>query len=252
MSLPEDFPKKLEQIELSRIKTLTSHPVLVRIKQGEMLFEDLSSLLLQRRFVSHAITNLYDYAIDSDINDECKNTLRAILREEYPGYPTPLSHREELIKDLNMIGIPLITILKSRPSPATKASIEAMINQILDYSSNLCPVKVIAFTRFVGEVLVAEEYKVLWLSISERLKESGFFPEEDSRFYGPHIKYDSRYRFTDSIAEVANHSSHLGIDLMSYIASENDIALFKEAEDAALNIKISFYDQFLGCVESPL
>jgi hypothetical protein len=252
MSLSEDFPNKLEQIELNNIEKLVGHPVLKRIKRGEMPFEEFSRLLLQRRFVSHALTNLYDYAIDSDINDECKTTLRAILREEYPGYPTPLSHREELIKDLNMMGISLITILKSRPSLATKASIEAMLNQLLDYSSALSPVQVITFTRFVGEVLVAEEYKVLWTLISKQLKDKGLSPEEDSRFYRPHIKYDGRYSFNHSIAEVANHSSHLGIDLMNCFSSDDDIILFKEAETAALLVKTSFYDQFLESGESIL
>ncbi|MFN6337121.1 MAG: hypothetical protein ACK41W_00085 [Cyanobacteriota bacterium] len=239
------FSSQLEAIEIHNIDRILHHPVLSCIR-GHCCsnFDFFYDLLLQRRFVSHAITNLYDLAIDSKINQECKTILRRILREEYPDYSGNYpSHREDLVADLEKLGISLNTILNSRATEVTKLSIQAMLDQLLDYSASYSQIKVIAFTRFIGEVLVAEEYKAFWPRISFILGDAA---KKKSRFFWSHIRHDQRNSFVDSVTRSSTHASHLGISLVKCIQSENHVSLFKEAENAAVAIKLSFYDQFLN------
>ena len=61
---------QLDEIELANIDKLKEHPVIQNITKLDT--DQFNSVLLQRRFVSHAITNLYDFAIDSNISKDCK------------------------------------------------------------------------------------------------------------------------------------------------------------------------------------
>lgn len=241
------WASRLEHIETSIIEELQAHPVLFRIKNERVENPDFFyELLLQRRFISHTITNIYDLAIDSDIDKACKVTLRRILREEYPdssgNYP---SHREDLVTDLQLLGITLNDILQSRPSAETKYCIEASFNKLLEYSAHHSEIQVLAFTRFIGEVLVGEEYKILWPRISSILGDSA---KAKSRFFWPHIRHDSRTKFTDPVTQASTHASYLGISLIGHVNSDHDVELFSEAEQAAFNIKSLFYDQYVSCL----
>jgi hypothetical protein len=237
----------LEDLESSKLSEFSNHPVIqyiLRSQPAKPLFFD--NLLLQRRFISHSITNIYDLTIDATSDIQCKKSLRRIVREEYPGslgnYNYP-SHREDLVSDLIAIGIPLDVILRSRPTEVTKSCIESTLSTLLTYSAEMSQIKVLAFTRFIGEVLVGEEYKIFWPCISEVLGDKS---ENRSRFFWNHIRHDSRIKFTDSIEKSSTHASDLGIQISSLIGSKmHNLNLFAEAEHAALLIKLSFYNQFL-------
>lgn len=238
---------QMDEIELNNIHEFKDHPVIKNV--AKLSTDRFSELLLQRRFISHVVTNLYDLAIDSKVNNECKLILRRIQREEYP-YPTsteqhPPSHREDLVYDLQLLGISLEQILHSRPSRPTRACVDAMINKMLDYGSEYSAIKSITFIRFAGEVLVAEEYKCLWPRIAKVLSDSGSNPKEASRFFWPHIIHDSRCGFSAEMAKSKTHSSYLGFTLSRLIANDSDLSLFKVAENDALRLKRLFYDQFI-------
>jgi hypothetical protein len=239
---------QLDEIELANIDKLLQHPVVQNISNLDT--EQFFNVLLQRRFVSHAITNLYDLAIDSNINKDCKLILRRIQREEYPDSTNqeqyPPSHREDLVHDLQLIGISLDQILQSRPSKTTKACIDSMLTKMLDYGSDNSSIKTIAFIRFAGEVLVAEEYKALWFRIAKILVDLRHNPKSISRFFWPHIIHDSRSSFSTEIKKSKTHSSYLGFFLSSLINSDSDLSLFKCAENEAVQLKCLFYDQFIA------
>ena len=238
---------QLDEIELANIDKLNEHPVIQNITKLDTV--QFNSVLLQRRFVSHAITNLYDFAIDSNISIDCKMILRRIQREEYPepsgNEQYPPSHREDLIHDLQLIGISLDQILQSRPSKTTKACVDYMLNKMLDYGSENSAIKTISYIRFAGEVIVAEEYKALWSRISKILSDSGHNPKNISRFFWPHIIHDSRSSFSSEMKKSKTHSSYLGFFLSRLINSDSDLGLFISAEDVALRLKRLFYDQFI-------
>ena len=247
MSSLKTLSTQLDEIELANIDKLKEHPVIQNI--SELDTDQFYDVLLQRRFVSHAITNLYDFAIDSNINTDCKLILRRIQREEYPD-PTsyesyPPSHREDLVHDLQLIGISLDQILQSRPSKTTKACVDFMLNKMLDYGSENSAIKTITFIRFAGEVIVAEEYKALWSRIAKILMDSGYNPKNVSRFFWPHIIHDARSSFSAEMMKSKTHSSYLGFFLSRLINSDSDLSLFRSAENDALRLKRFFYDQFI-------
>lgn len=241
------FSAQMDEIELVNIEEFKDHQVIKNV--SKLSTDQFYELLLQRRFISHVVTNLYDLAIDSKITNECKLILRRIQREEYPCPSSkeqhPPSHREDLVYDLQLLGLSLEQILRSRPSRPTRICVDAMINKMLDYGSEYSATKTIAFIRFAGEVLVAEEYKCLWPRIAKVLADTGANPKEISRFFWPHIIHDSRCSFSSEIAKSKTHSSYLGFALSRLITNDSDLGLFRVAENDALRLKLSFYDQFI-------
>lgn len=245
------FSGQMDDIELANIQKLQDNLVIKNIHS--LSPAQFSELLLQRRFLSLAITNLYDLAIDSNIGKDCKSILRRIQREEYPD-PTskeqfPPSHREDLVFDLQQLGITLQEILQSRPSKQTKACIDSMINKMLDYGSENSAIKTITFIRFSGEVLVSEEYKCLWSRIADVLESLGHNnPKLTSRFFWPHIIHDARCSFTVEMRKSKTHSSYLGVVLSRLVNNHSDLSLFKAAEQDALRLKCFFYNQFVPMI----
>jgi hypothetical protein len=250
MNLSNTLVVQMEEIELSYIEQLKNNCVINGI--SKLSSDQFNEILLQRRFLSLAITNLYDLAIDSTTGKDCKLVLRRIQREEYPD-PTsseqfPPSHREDLVCDLQQLGITLQQILQSRPSKSTTFCIHSMINKMLVYGSERSAIKTIAFIRFAGEVLVSEEYKCLWTRISKILESSGRNPKLSSRFFWPHIIHDARCSFSSDMRRSKTHSSYLGVILSRMINNDFDLAMFKTAERDALRLKCFFYNQFASSV----
>ena len=83
---------RLNHWERHRIASLRAHPLLAHI--GALEWEDLLLLLLQRRFLSLSIVNVYEFVIDALASEAIKATVRWILHEEYPrntrGLPLPI------------------------------------------------------------------------------------------------------------------------------------------------------------------
>jgi hypothetical protein len=112
---------RLNHQERHRIASLRAHPLLANI--ASLHWDDLLALLLQRRFLSLSIVNVYECVIDALASEAIKATVRLILHEEYPrntrGVPLA-SHRELLFRDLLHLGASREQILSSRESPATQ------------------------------------------------------------------------------------------------------------------------------------
>jgi len=112
----------LNNQERQHIASLRAHPLLANV--AALSWDDLLALMLQRRFLSLSIVNIYEFVIDALENEAIKATVRLILHEEYPrntrGVPLA-SHRELLFRDLLHLGACREQILSSGGGIASKS-----------------------------------------------------------------------------------------------------------------------------------
>ena len=95
----------LNDYEIALITKFRSHPLFDQI--DVIAWQNLLTVLIQRRFLSLSIVNFYEFVIDALTDEQIKRTVRGILNEEFPrntkGLPLP-SHRELLFQDLLNLG----------------------------------------------------------------------------------------------------------------------------------------------------
>jgi len=241
---------KLNRFEISLIEKFMSHPLFTHL--DAIAWNDFLEILIQRRFLSLFIVNIYEFVIDSLADREIKRTVRSILNEEYPrntkGVPLP-SHRELLFQDLLNLGATYETILTTPETPVTQMvrdeSYRLMVSCL---GEEYCQVGLVAFLRFWAEVLVSIEYSCLWKRISERLSNGQSDNKVRSEFYYFHMIHDSRNSDIgkESFLGGLTHSQELAIHLQKLISSEEALLYCTHIEQSVYQLKYKFYDQFIS------
>ncbi|MFK0233053.1 hypothetical protein [Streptomyces vinaceus] len=237
----------LDGFEDALIERFRAHPVLANVTG--LPEEDFAALLLQRRFVSLAFTPCYDLAIDLLRDEAGLRIARVILREEYPdGHGHTPSHREDMTRDMRLLGISRAALVASRPTVGTQEVIRDTLELIADAGGHAdADLRLLTVLRFWGEVLVSVEYGRLWERMAPLLTEEG---GNRSRFYFPHHVHDAK---THSLATVSllsgSHSDRLAARVTELLAQEESTDCFRELEERALHLKARFYDQFLPAVD---
>ncbi|MBT2479015.1 hypothetical protein [Streptomyces sp. ISL-94] len=241
--------QELDTFEDELIEQYKQHPVLANI--ARLSDEDFAAILLQRRFLSLAFTPAYDLAIDLLQDEAALRIARVILREEYPdsrGYTH--SHREDMTGDMFRLGVSREALVHTRPTAATKEAIDATFDLIADAGAHDdSDLRLLTILRFWGEILVSVEYGRLWERMEPLLLHDG---ENRSRFYYPHFKHDAKARSLATAGLLSvTHPDRLATRLREFLANEGEGAAdsFREAEQRSLQVKVSFYDQFLPALE---
>lgn len=235
---------KLDKCEDILIDEFGQHSLLQNI--SKVKDNDFLDILVQRRFLSLAFTPIYDVAIDWLEDEDVRRIARRILREEYPGRDKRPSHREDLIYDLLLLGLTKEQILKARPSQQTQEILLNTMNLFYadDPNSHLFQIRVITILRFWGEALVAAEYGQLW----KRMEEMGLTIDgkNASEFYYPHYNHDRKSKpLTQLSMRDSTHSDLLSKHLVKRLNTPECIDHCIEVEKQIVQIKLSFYDQFL-------
>jgi hypothetical protein len=239
----------LNDIETLLIDRFRSHELFREI--NVISWQDFLEVLIQRRFLSLSIVNIYELAIDALIDQQVKQTVRGILHEEYPrttrGMPLP-SHRELLFQDLLNLGATPAMILTT-PETVTTGKIRECSYQMMSecLGKPHCQVGLVSFLRFWAEVLVSTEYSCFWQRISERLSNEKTSYKSRSEFYYFHMIHDSRNSDIgkERILGGLTHSQELAIHLKRLVVSEEALAFCIELTENAYQLKRQFYDQFL-------
>jgi hypothetical protein len=240
--------EQINEFELSLIDNLKSHPLFLQLDRLD--WSELLKILIQRRFLSLSIVNVYEFAIDALSDPEIKKTVRGILNEEYPrntkGVPLP-SHRELLFQDLLNLGATAETILKTPETEITqqlKAASNKIMVDCLDRPYG--QVGLIAFLRFWAEVTVSIEYACFWPRISERLAKGQSRHKVRSEFYYFHMIHDNRGSDLgkESFLGGLTHAQELAIHLQRLVSDEAALDCCLQLEQQAYQLKYQFYDQF--------
>jgi hypothetical protein len=239
----------LNNLENLSIDQFRSHALFKEI--GTISWQDLLEILIQRRFLSLSIVNIYELVIDALTDQQIKQTVREILHEEYPrntkGMPL-LSHRELLFQDLLNLGATPTMILTTPETVTTYKVREQSYQMIINcLGKPHCQVGLITFLRFWAEVLVSIEYNCLWQRISERLSNERSSHKARSEFYYFHMIHDSRNSDIgkEKILGGLTHSQELAVHLKELIVSEEALALCLKLTESAYQLKCQFYDQFV-------
>lgn len=242
--------EEINKLEILLIEKFRSHPLFIEVDMLD--WQDVLNVLIQRRFLSLSIVNIYEFVIDALSDQQIKQTVRNILNEEFPrntkGIPLP-SHRELLFQDLLNLGATSGMILTTPETPITQmvrdASYKLMVSCLNEkyYEAGL-----IAFLRFWAEVLVSVEYSCLWHRISERLSNGHSNQKIRSEFYYFHMIHDSRNSDIgqESILGGLTHSQELAIHLRRLISSEDALRYCLAIEESVYQLKYKFYEQFIG------
>jgi hypothetical protein len=235
--------------ERTRISSLRAHPLLANV--AALSWDELLALLLQRRFLSLSIVNVYEGVIDALESDAIKATVRQILHEEYPrntrGVPLA-SHRELLFRDLLHLGASRECILTTREATATQevrlASLQALQCCLGQSHSDLA---LIAFLRFWAEVLVSVEYECLWPRLSERLAHGPAAEGVRSEFFYYHMIHDRRQSDigAEHLLGGLTHSQELARHMAELISCEEALQIAISQVERAWELKDRFYRQFL-------
>jgi len=240
----------LNNHERTRIASLRAHPVLANV--AALSWDDLLALLLQRRFLSLSIVNVYEFVIDALESEAIKATVREILHEEYPrntrGVPLA-SHRELLFRDLLHLGASREGILGSSEAVETRevrlASLQALQNCLGQPHSDLA---LIAFLRFWAEVLVSVEYECLWPRLSQRLAHGPAAAEVRSEFFYYHMIHDRRQSDIGAgqLLGGLTHAQELARHITELISSEAALQIAISQVERAWELKDRFYQQFVS------
>lgn len=235
--------------ERTCIANLWAHPLLANV--AALSWDDLLALLLQRRFLSLSIVNVYEFVIDALESEAIKATVRLILHEEYPrntrGVPLA-SHRELLLRDLLHLGASREQILSARESAETQevrlASLEALQSCLGQPHSDLA---LIAFLRFWAEVLVSVEYECLWPRLSERLALGPAAEGVRSEFFFYHMIHDRRQSDIgeEQLLGGLTHSQELARHMAELIDSKEALQIAISQVQRAWELKDRFYRQLL-------
>ncbi|WP_088243771.1 hypothetical protein [Calothrix rhizosoleniae] len=245
--------EKINSFEISLIEKFRSHPLFIHI--DAISWNEFLGILIQRRFLSLSIVNIYEFVIDSLSDEEIKRTVRGILNEEYPrntkGVPLP-SHRELLFQDILNLGATSEMILTTPETTITKMVRDEsykLLNNCL--GKEHFQVGLVAFLRFWAEVLVSIEYSCLWQRISERLSTEKSTSKVRSEFYYFHMIHDGRNSDVgkESFLGGLTHSQELAIHLQRLISSEYALLYCINLEERAYQLKYQFYDQFIAYLE---
>lgn len=239
---------KINSFEISLIEKFRSHPLFMQI--DAIPWHDFLDILIQRRFLSLSIVNIYEFVIDALTDQQIKRTVRGILNEEYPrntkGIPL-LSHRELLFQDLFNLGATYEMILTTPETPVTKL-VRAESYELMGscLGKKYCQAGLVAFLRFWAEVLVSVEYSCLWQRISERLSGGHSNHKARSEFYYFHMIHDSRNSDIgkEGFLGGLTHSQELAIHLQQLICSEEALLYCISMESSIYQLKYKFYDQF--------
>ncbi|KPQ31439.1 MAG: hypothetical protein HLUCCA11_23750 [Phormidesmis priestleyi Ana] len=240
----------LNDYEIDLITEFRSHPLFKQI--DEISWQNLLAILIQRRFLSLSIVNLYEFVIDALADVQIKQTVRGILNEEFPrntkGIPLS-SHRELLFQDLLNLGATSEMILITSETPTTQNVRNESYQRLVScLGEKHCQVGLVAFLRFWAEVLVSVEYSCLWQRISERLSNGQSSHKIRSEFYYFHMIHDSRNSDIgqESILGGLTHSQELAIHLKRLISSEDALVYCLNLQKDAYQLKYQFYDQFIN------
>lgn len=216
---------------------------------GHSVFETLESLpqegflaiLLQRRFISLIFPVVYDLGIDGLTDSMALQLVRQILREEYPGKrgKTP-SHREDLVRDLKVLGATTDEILACRPTAATRAVLLDTLELMADATCYASDLKVLTMLRFWGEVVVSVEYGEYW----KRMRPHFAAAERKSRFFYEHYSHDGREPLSTASTRSRTHSGQLGETLKGLLDTAEAAEVFAAVESSVLDLRMRFYDQF--------
>ncbi|MBS3175284.1 hypothetical protein J4440_05360 [Candidatus Woesearchaeota archaeon] len=219
------YIQQLETYEFDLVQRFRNNPSLLRaMNLSSHAFENI---LLQKRFLSKNFKTFYRNGIENIQDLELKAVAKKILAEEY----VPKDHEILLDYDLRRMGF---TPENSESTIITQGTIRS-INQLTEVKDD---VYLAAALRIFGELLVGEEYKLLFPELERRY----VLTKESSQFFYPHLVHDHKSAHLGERGD--SHTDQFSLILDRLIDSEKNLTCAKYAMKKSYDVRIFFWRQF--------
>ena len=214
--------KQLELELLPKINEILDHPVIMRIKRGELTRNQLRIFAIQYgiycsyfpRFLCACAANIPD--------DQTRMSLIENLWEEHGSGKISGSHRVLFEKFCLSLGVTPLELKNARPLPSTQIYVEYVLNMCQDSS----------FIKSLGalgpgtEFFTSKEYDLIYRGLQ---KVEGL-TEDDLEFWSVHITLDDHH-YEDMMASI-----------VPWLNNETNVALLKAGAERAVDLEILFWD----------
>ncbi len=224
---------KLFAFEDQLVQQLHRHPFFQQFER--MSTDELHTYLVQKWFLSENFVQWYDRVINGLDDPEARSVLRHIIFDETPAQAP--SHREDLLTDLEYIGVPRSRVLTAKPTRETLRT-KQRLHDLVEYRQHDYDLHAMVALRMAGEVLVAEEYRHVVPELERRF---GLTPGR-SRFYAPHFYHDRKEGPED--VEMFSHTGSFESVLARMITDEQKLDVALRSAQQAYDTRASFHDQF--------
>ena len=209
------------------ITSFKQHPVFRFAPKRKLPW--MQRYLLELGALSDHFVRLNERARYSVSCDQPRSIFATIINEEIPsGKP---SHQQERVHDMMRIwGVSLREIVNHTPSAITRTAIQC-VESHLAFSPGeefgiLRDIRLVTFFRMYGEILVAEQFRLVVNEMRRRLRIS---PQANSRYYWPHFLHDQKWLRRKE----QNHVNLSDAFLEKHINSEEALTVaMKSAQDA--------------------
>ena len=229
-----DYAKRMNEVEDGLIQKFREHHVLSAL--SSLTNDEFKELLVQRAFLStRAFTPFCDLASAGLHDEEAKDVVRWLIREEYPANAP--SHREDLVTDCVAMGIDKQRLLGVNPTNETDRAIKGLY-ELVKFEEPHYDIKAVVAVRLAGEALIAEEYGMLLPEMERRYGLS----RENSVFYQPHFFHDQKKIKIGQ--KGASHSDRFSGILIRLVDNDEKLGTALEAFENSYKVKAGFYNQF--------
>lgn len=236
--MKNEFFDEYSRFEDGLRKRFHSHPFCARF--AKLTWVEFTGYLCQLGFLSQEFVKWYETAKLGMKSEDAREVVRKILRDEIPSQgPT---HQDDRFSDLTeLLQVPAYGLFTEEPSPSTVRAIKRLYRLICPTQDHY-DLRALVALRVAGEVLVAEQYKPVVDYMRDRLR----IDPRHSRFYRPHYEHDLK-------GAESGHTDSFDPLLSKLIAGDEELAIAKEAAQAAFEVRFRMHNQFVrGWWQMPL
>lgn len=224
----------LNALEEDLLDRFRRHPIWHLLREAPD--NAVRKLMLQDRFQSLAFTPLCDQVLDGLCDPEARDVVRWLIQEEYP--QRGATHRENLLLDLEAIGISPATVLETQPALATVTLLSRLFTLLAQpMPPDRREVQSLSLLRTWGEVLTAEEFALL----IPRLGRLGLH-QNQSRFFVPHAEHDRKRQPLHHSPAPGSHADSLARVLVRACQTAEHVSAAAKVLVDVCRWKSEFYD----------
>jgi hypothetical protein len=215
-----------------------SHPMFTRVRE----FSDPQFKFIIMQYGEGVSANFVKFleTVLRQVSNPCAvEAIQRILRDEIPqAGPT---HQQMRTMSCGKVGITASELVSTVLSDATQTTLKAYFNAVCNQSLwKNRDLALTTFARVIGESLVGVVYKTFTQELVRRFGVT----EGDVEFYSFHWHHDEKGGTPFEGGEMG-HTEYYDIAIIDLLKTEDDLNEAIEAANLALQIRLSFQDQFL-------
>jgi len=225
--------QRYDEYENGLVREFHGHPFFLAL--GDVSNDTFERYLLQRSFLSLEFVKWEEIAKLGLTSEQGQQVVRRIIREEVP--PNRPTHKDDLLYDLNLVGISTEQFRSTQPTAATAETTRGLYD-LVRYPQGHYDLRVLVVLRVAGEIFVAETYRYVVQELERRYG----ITSRQSKFYWPHFEHDQKGGQGDY---GVGHADSFDAVLGELIVDEATLAVAQEAAREGMELVYDFHSQFV-------